>query len=72
MIKNGFTGNKGRGGFYKTGPDGLSHTLQLVGHKGENLPPYAPAKKESQELAIKAAAALAQNKEHPTKIIEGN
>ena len=37
MIKNGFTGNKGRGGFYKTGPDGLSHTLQLVGHKGETF-----------------------------------
>ena len=72
MIKNGFTGNKGRGGFYKTGPDGLSHTLQLVGHKGGNLPPYAAAKKELPELAIKAAAALAQNKEPLTKIIEGN
>ena len=43
MIKNGFTGDKERGGFYKTGPDGRLNTLQLVGHEGEDLPPYAAA-----------------------------
>jgi 3-hydroxyacyl-CoA dehydrogenase len=72
MIKNGFTGNKGNGGFYKTGPDGLLHTLQLVGHTGESLPPYSVAKQELPELAVRAAVASAQQKEPLVQILEGN
>ena len=72
MIKNGFTGNKGNGGFYKTNPDGVLHTLQLTGHAGENLPPYAVAKQELPELAVRAAVASAKQKEPLVQILEGN
>ena len=72
MIKNGFTGNKGNGGFYKTNPDGVLHTLQLTGHAGENLPPYAAAKQELPELAVRAAVASAKQKEPLVQILEGN
>ena len=72
MIKNGYTGNKGNGGFYKTNPDGVLHTLQLTGHTGENLPPYAAAKQELPELAVRAAVASAQQKEPLVQILEGN
>ena len=72
MIKNGYTGNKGNGGFYKTNPDGVLHTLQLTGHAGENLPPYAAAKQELPELAVRAAVASAKQKEPLVQILEGN
>jgi len=72
MIKNGFTGDKGNGGFYKTGPDGLLHTLQLVGHTGKSLPPYSVARQELPELAVRAATASAQQKEPLVQILEGN
>ena len=72
MIKNGYTGNKGNGGFYKTNPDGVLHTLQLVGHTGENLPSYAAAKQELPELAVRAAVASVKQKEPLVQILEGN
>ena len=72
MIKNGYTGNKGNGGFYKTNPDGVLHTLQLTGNAGENLPPYAAAKQELPELAVRAAVASAKQKEPLVQILEGN
>ena len=72
MIKNGFTGDKGKGGFYQTEASGVRSTLQLFGHKGAGMPPYQPAKKDLPELALLAAEAAAQQKEPLPLILEGN
>ena len=71
MVRNGFTGDKGKGGFYKLDSNDVRLKLQLSGHKGDDMPPYAIANKKLPELAIIAAKASAQQQEPLSLILEG-
>ena len=72
MIANGFTGNKGKGGFYKTNPDGVRMARQLTKQDVNNLPPYLVASKTLPESAIAAAEASARQREPLTHILNGH
>jgi len=65
MISNGLTGNKGGGGFYNN-IDGVKQAKDL--ESGE----YRAALTELPDRAVVAAAALAEQQEVLTNLIEGN
>ena len=71
MIADGFTGDKGKGGFYMTGTDGVRMARQLAGHKGDGLPPYGVASKNLPASAVAAADATARRAEPLLPIIDG-
>ena len=66
MIEDGFTGNKGKGGFYKKGPEGQKLAKQL--HNGE----YMPAGNALPERALAAATAIANLDEPLQGLIVGD
>ena len=71
MIADGFTGNKGRGGFYMTGDDGITLARPLSGD-GEPLADWRPASNALPDSAIRAADAAATRREPLLEIIDGN
>ena len=71
MIADGFTGNKGRGGFYMTGDDGIPLARPLSGD-GEPLADWRPASNALPDSAIRAANAAATRREPLLEIIDGN
>jgi len=71
MIASGFTGDKGKGGFYMTGADGVRMVRQIAEHKGDGLPAYAVASKTLPASAVAAAAASARQHEPLLPIIDG-
>ena len=71
MIADGFTGNKGRGGFYMTGDDGIPLARPLSGD-GEPLADWRPASNALPDSAIRAADAAATRREPLLEIIDGN
>ena len=66
MIADGFTGNKGKGGFYKKGPEGQK--LAKVLHSGD----YVPVSNALPERALAAAMAIANLDEPLVGLIAGN
>lgn len=71
MIADGFTGNKGRGGFYMTGDDGEQLARPLSGD-GEALADWRPASNTLPDSAMRAADAAATRREPLLEIIDGN
>ena len=71
MIETGYTGNKGRGGFYVTDKDGAKMARPLGG-KGRELPALRPARTELPDAAIRAAAAEASRREPLAEITKGD
>ncbi len=60
MIADGFTGNKGKGGFYRETEGGRQVRVTEGGADGSSWRPVSPA---LPDLAIKAAAAQARQQE---------
>ena len=71
MIATGFTGDKGKGGFYMTDANGVRMARQLAGHTGGGVPPYGVASKTLPPAAIAAADATARQGEPLIPIIDG-
>ena len=71
MIADGFTGNKGRGGFYMTGDSGEQLARPLSGD-GETLADWRPASNTLPDSAMRAADAAATRREPLLEIIDGN
>ena len=71
MIADGFTGNKGRGGFYMTGDGGEQLARPLSGD-GETLADWRPASNTLPDSAMRAADAAATRREPLLEIIDGN
>ena len=71
MIADGFTGNKGRGGFYMTGDGGEQLARPLSGD-GETLADWRPASNTLPDSAMRAADAAATQREPLLEIIDGN
>ena len=71
MIADGFTGNKGRGGFYMTGDGGAQLARPLSGD-GETLADWRPASNTLPDSAMRAADAAATRREPLLEIIDGN
>ena len=71
MIATGFTGDKGKGGFYMTDANGVRMARQLAGHPGGGVPPYGVASKTLPPAAIAAADATARQGEPLIPIIDG-
>jgi 3-hydroxyacyl-CoA dehydrogenase len=71
MIVTGFTGDKGKGGFYMTDANGVRMARQLAGHTGDGVPPYGVASKTLPKSAITAAEATARQDEPLLPIIDG-
>ncbi len=71
MIADGFTGNKGRGGFYMTGDGGEQLARPLSGD-GEALADWRPASNTLPDSAMRAADAAAKRREPLLEIIDGN
>ena len=71
MIADGFTGNKGRGGFYMTGDGGEQLARPLSGN-GETLADWRPASNTLPDSAMRAADAAATRREPLLEIIDGN
>ena len=71
MIVTGFTGDKGKGGFYMTDANGVRMARQLAGHTGDGVPPYGVASKTLPKSAIAAAEATARQDEPLLPIIDG-
>lgn len=71
MIADGFTGNKGRGGFYMTGDGGEQLARPLSGD-GEALADWRPASNTLPDSAMRAADAAATRREPLLEIIDGN
>jgi 3-hydroxyacyl-CoA dehydrogenase len=71
MIADGFTGNKGRGGFYMTGDGGEQLARPLSGG-GETLADWRPASNTLPDSAMRAADAAATRREPLLEIIDGN
>ena len=71
MIADGFTGNKGRGGFYMTRDDDILLARPLSGD-GEPLADWRPASNALPDSAIRAADAAATRREPLLEIIDGN
>jgi 3-hydroxyacyl-CoA dehydrogenase len=71
MIADGFTGNKGRGGFYMTGDGGEQLARPLSGD-GETLADWRPASNTLPDTAMRAADAAATRREPLLEIIDGN
>ena len=62
MIADGFTGDKGKGGFYMTGADDIRMARPLTG-TGEALAAYRVASDSLPDAAINAAQAMATRAE---------
>ena len=71
MIADGFTGNKGRGGFYMTG-DGSEQLARPLSGDGETLADWRPASNTLPDSAMRAADAAATRREPLLEIIDGN
>ena len=71
MIADGFTGNKGRGGFYMTGDDGSEMARPLTG-AGAALADWRPASSDLPDAAVRAADAAATRREPLLELLEGN
>ena len=71
MIADGFTGNKGRGGFYMTGDDGSEMARPLTG-AGAALADWRPASSDLPDAAIRAADAAATRREPLLELLDGN
>ena len=71
MIVTGFTGDKGKGGFYMTDANAVRMARQLAGHTGDGVPPYGVASKTLPKSAIAAAEATARQDEPLLPIIDG-
>ena len=71
MIADGFTGNKGRGGFYMTGDDGSEMARPLTG-AGVALADWRPASSDLPDAAVRAADAAATRREPLLELLDGN
>lgn len=71
MIKNGYTGDKGKGGFYLTGADEVRMARPLTG-AGDALAAYRIAATTLPEAAVNAAEATAQRREPLDAILAGD
>ncbi len=71
MIADGFTGDKGRGGFYVEGDDGAAMARPLSG-AGQPLADLRPAQTTLPDAAVRAADAAATRGEPLLEIIDGN
>ena len=71
MIADGFTGNKGRGGFYMTGDDGSEMVRPLTG-AGAALADWRPASSDLPDAAVRAADAAATRREPLLELLDGN
>ena len=71
MIADGFTGNKGRGGFYMTGDDGSEMARPLTG-AGVALADWRPASSDLPDAAVRAADAAATRREPLLELVDGN
>ena len=71
MIATGFTGDKGKGGFYMTDANGVRMARKIAGHTGDGVPPYGVATKALPKSAITAAEATARQQEPLLPIING-
>ena len=71
MIADGFTGNKGRGGFYMTGDDGSEMARPLTG-AGAVLADWRPASSDLPDAAVRAADAAATRREPLLELLDGN
>ena len=71
MIADGYTGDKGRGGFYLTGEDGAEMARPLTG-SGEALASPRAVDKTLPDAAIRAAEATATRGEPLNEILDGN
>ena len=71
MIADGFTGNKGRGGFYMTGDDGSEMARPLTG-AGTALADWRPASSDLPDAAVRAADAAATRREPLLELLDGN
>ena len=71
MIATGFTGDKGKGGFYMTDANGVRMARQLARHTGDGVPPYGVASTTLPKSAITAAEATARQDEPLLPIIDG-
>ena len=71
MIADGFTGNKGRGGFYMTGDDGSEMARPLTG-AGAALADWRPASSDLPDAAERAADAAATRSEPLLELLDGN
>ena len=71
MIADGFTGNKGRGGFYMTGDDGGEMARPLTG-AGAALADWRPASSDLPDAAVRAADAAATRREPLLELLDGN
>ena len=72
MIATGFTGDKGKGGFYMTDANGVRMARKIAGHTGDGVPPYGVATKALPKSAITAAEATARQQEPLLPIINGH
>ena len=71
MIADGYTGNKGRGGFYMTGDDGSEMARPLTG-AGAALADWRPASSDLPDAAVRAADAAANRREPLLELLDGN
>jgi 3-hydroxyacyl-CoA dehydrogenase len=72
MIAAGFTGNKGKGGFYMTDDAGVRLARDLDGNSGTGMPPYRPASTALPPAAVAAADAMARQDEPLFPLVDGN
>ena len=71
MIDEGYTGDKGKGGFYLTGANGVRMARPLTG-AGEALANYRVASTSLPKCAIEAAEATAQRRDPLDAILNGD
>ena len=71
MIANGFTGDKGNGGFYTEAADGTKMARPLTG-AGAALAEYRPAATDLPDAAQQAATAATTRGEPLDAILDGN
>ena len=71
MIADGYTGNKGRGGFYMTCDDGSEMARPLTG-VGAALADWRPASSDLPDAAVRAADAAAKRREPLLELLDGN
>ena len=71
MIANGYTGDKGRGGFYLTAEDGTEMARPLTG-AGEPLATPRAVDRTSPDSALRAANAAATRGEPLHEILDGD
>lgn len=75
MIAAGYTGNKGKGGFYTTDANGTRFARQLARFHASaagDMPPYTPVKSDLPAAALAAADAMARQQEPLTALLDGS